>query len=412
MMRFAFYLLLLLAVTGAVVWGMTQGTGYVLITFDHFRYESTLWIFLGLLLGLWLLVVFARRLCCGLAWSAAWINPWSRRNRERRVAKASSFGQRELAEGRWAQALEHLSLAADNDSRPLVHYLGAARAANEMRHFDQCERLLERALTREPEAALAVGLTRAQLLIERGDTAAARDVLNDLNREFPKQPQIVLLLQKLYVQLESWAELCSLLPELRRASLLPDVKLDDLELLAWAAQLKQTQALPAAEASEQASAQARLEQLWHDMPVRLQRELPLALAYAQALAHTGQSDKALTLLASWISDRFDARLIDLYGQMVGTDSMQQLLRAESWLITHAQDSALLLALGRLSARNQLWDKARQYLEESLSLVRRAETCAELAQVLAQLGEKERSHQLFVESLALQERNLPVLSKAV
>ena len=54
----------------------------------------------------------------------------------------------DLAEGRWARALRHLQRAAEGEARPLMHYLGAARAAHKLGQVEESERLLERALER------------------------------------------------------------------------------------------------------------------------------------------------------------------------------------------------------------------------------------------------------------------------
>jgi HemY protein len=66
---------------------------------------------------------------------------------------------------------------------------------------------------------------------------------------------------------------------------------------------------------------------------------------------------------------------------------------------------LLLTLGRLCLQNRLWGKARDYLESSLRLQRSPETCAELARLLAQLGDTERSNLLFQEGLGLLDERL-------
>ncbi|TLX64814.1 heme biosynthesis protein HemY, partial [Stutzerimonas nosocomialis] len=54
MKRYALVLLLVLVCLGALGWAVSQSAGYVLITYDRFRYESTFWIFLALLACLWL----------------------------------------------------------------------------------------------------------------------------------------------------------------------------------------------------------------------------------------------------------------------------------------------------------------------------------------------------------------------
>ena len=64
--------------------------------------------------------------------------------------------------------------------------------------------------------------------------------------------------------------------------------------------------------------------------------------------------------------------------------------AEAWLDAHSSDAELLLTLGRLSLRNELWGKAREYFERSLRQSNGQEAFAELARLLLSLKEQEKS----------------------
>jgi len=397
MKRLALVIILLLAIAGFLGWAISQSAGYVLITYDRFRYESSFWVFLALIACLWLLAVALRWLLGLLQVSGALVNPWSRRHRARRVENASRRGLRELAEGQWSHALAHLRLAADNDRQPLVHYLGAARAANELGEHEQSDELLRKAQEREPEAALAIGLTQAQLQIARGQYAEARASLSALQNEHPRHPYVLALLQQLYVQLEDWPALCRLLPELRKHRVLPPARLNELEVLAWTAAIEQ-----AGQASELAGEEAvqALNQRWQMVPSALRGEALVVRAYADGLSRLGAEAKAEEVLFTAIKRQFDDRLVERYGRVRGREPARQLAHAEAWLKDHPENAVLLLALGRLSLRNELWGKARDYLEASLRFDHRPETCAELARLLAQLGDAERSSRLFLEGLGL------------
>ncbi|MGE4404813.1 heme biosynthesis HemY N-terminal domain-containing protein [Pseudomonas sp.] len=402
MKRLALVLILLLAIAGSLGWAISQSAGYVLITYDRFRYESSFWVFLALVACLWLLAVALHWLLGVLQASGALANPWSRRHRARRVEKASRRGLRELAEGQWNQALVHLRLAADNDRQPLVHYLGAARAANELGEHAQSDELLRKAQEREPEAALAIGLTQAQLQIARGQYAEARASLSALQDEHPRHPYVLALLQQLYVQLEDWPALCRLLPELRKHRVLPPARLGELEVLAWTAAIEQTgQAVEPSEEAVQA-----LNQRWQTVPSALRGEALVVRAYADGLNRLGAEAKAEEVLFAAIKRQFDERLVERYGRVRGREPARQLAQAEAWLKEHPDNAVLLLALGRLSLRNELWGKARDYLEASLRFDHRPETCAELARLLAQLGDTESSNRLFQQGVGLLDRTLP------
>ncbi|QLF93133.1 heme biosynthesis protein HemY [Pseudomonas sp. ABC1] len=388
--RLALGLLLVVALLGFLGWAISQGSGYVLITYDRFRYESSFWVFLGLLAGLWLLAVLVHWALGLLGASGSWVNPWSRRHRQRRVAKASQKGLRELAEGQWQQALGHLRLAAEHDRQPLVHFLGAARAANELGEYQQSDALLGSALDREPQAALAIGLTQAQLQIARGDYVPARDSLTALHSEYPRHHHVLLLLQQLYVQLQDWPALCRLLPELSKLHVLSPARQLELEKLAWTASLGQA----AQEGLE------TLQQRWQALPRGLRDEPAVVRAYADGLCLLSEQEKAEEVLATALKRQYDDRLVESYGRVRGRDPVRQLALAEAWLKARPENPTLLLALGRLSLRNELWGKARDYLEASLRLEHRPDTCADLARLLAQLGDAERSNRLFHEGLGL------------
>ncbi|RMI02547.1 heme biosynthesis HemY N-terminal domain-containing protein [Stutzerimonas nitrititolerans] len=401
MKRLALVFILLLAVVGFLGWAISRSAGYVLITYDQFRYESSFWVFLALLACVWLLAMAVHWLLGLLQASGALVNPWSRRHRERRLAKASHDGLRELAEGQWSPALAHLRTAAEHDRQPLVHYLGAARAANELGEYEQSDELLRQARERAPEARLAVGLTQAQLQIARGQYVEARDSLVALHDEYPRHSYVLSMLQQLYVQLEDWPALCRLLPELRKQRALPPARLSELELLAWTAALEQVGRVQGAVEGDPTSA---LSQRWQTVPNALRSEPLIVRAYADGLSRLGAEAKAEEVLLAALKRDFDERLVERYGRVRGREPSRQLSHAEAWLKAHPENAELLLALGRLSLRNELWGKARDYLEASLRMEHRPETCAELARLLAQLGESERSNRLFLEGLGLLDRS--------
>jgi HemY protein len=139
------------------------------------------------------------------------------------------------------------------------------------------------------------------------------------------------------------------------------------------------------------------------------------LAYAEQLRRLGADVQAEEVLRTAIKRDYNTHLARLYGLVRGADPGKQLQTAEGWLKNHTDDAGLLLTLGRLCLQSSLWGKARDYLESSLRLQRNPEACAELARLLAQLGETDRSNQLFQEGLGLLDerllaRPLPALSR--
>lgn len=405
-MRKRTFLLLLLAILVAALLGLAiaDHAGYVLIAYKGFRYESTFWVFLALGGGLLALAYALRRLLGLLGASGRLVNPWSGRNRQRRAQQAAQRGFLELAAGRWSHALRLLRRAAEQGQQPLVAYLAAARAAHELGEHERADALLREALEREPKAGVAVGLVQAGLQIERGQDEQALAALLRIREQHPRHPRVLRLLPQVYERLQDWQGLCQLLPDLQRQQTFKVAELEALERRACHALLEQ--------AAQRCSAgdAAPLRQAWQQLAPAARQQAALLAAYVEQLRHFGAASEgeAEELLRAALERQFDVTLVRLYGLLQGRDLARQLGAAEGWLKAQPGNAALLLALGRLSLRNRLWGKARDYFERSLAVERSAEACIELARLLGQLGEGARSQQVLQQGLGLLGRDLPAL----
>ncbi|RMM51089.1 Heme biosynthesis protein HemY [Pseudomonas syringae pv. atrofaciens] len=411
-----FYVLLFIAIAAAALIGVAvaEHSGYVLIAYQNFRYESSLWATLALLVFALLVIALLRLLISLLTTSGRVVNPWSRRNRRRRVQIAIEQGQMDLAEGRWSSAQRHLQRAAEADTHPLLYYIGAARAANEQGRYEDCDALLERALERQPQAELAIALNHAQLQQDRGDTDGALTTLLAMKERHPHNPQVLRQLQRLHQQRGDWSDVVHLMPELRKDKVLPPKELAELERRAWGENLSLAAYSEGIEGAP--TGLPSLESAWQGLGSAQRQEPQLVLAYADQLRRLGAEAQAEEVLRSALKREYNSHLARLYGLVRGTDPLKQLQAAEGWLKHHPADPSLLLSLGRICLQGRLWGKARDYLESSLRMERNPETCAELARLLGQLGETDRSNQLFQEGLGLLDerllsRPLPVLTKA-
>lgn len=397
------YVILFVVIAAAALLGVaiSEHSGYVLVAYKSFRYEAGLWVTLALVAVLWLLWRGVRALIGLVTTSSGVVNPWSRRNRSRRIQVAIEHGQLDLAEGRWASAQRHLHRAAEAERQPLLYYLGAARAANEQGLYEQSDNLLERALERQPQAELAIALNHAQLQVDRGDTDGALVTLQAMHDRHPHNVQVLRQLQRLHQQRGDWSAVIRLLPELRKDKVLPAMELAELERRAWGENLS----LVAHREEDGSVGLQSLNRAWQQLTSAQRQESALVLAYAEQLRQLGAQGDAEEVLRTALKRHYDSHLARLYGLVRGNDPARQLQAAEGWLKDHPADSSLLLTLGRLCLQNSLWGKARDYLEGSLKIQRNPEACAELARLLAQLGDAERSNQLFQEGLGLLDERL-------
>ena len=401
MKRLYVIVFLVIAATAALGLAIAEHSGYVLVAYKSFRYESSLWATLAVIAVLWLLFWGIKVLVELVMTSTGVVNPWSRRNRSRRVQVAIEHGQLDLAEGRWASAQRHLTRAAEAERQPLLYYLGAARAANEQGQYEESDRLLERALERQPQAELAIALSHAQLQTDRGDTDGALVTLQAMHERHPRSAQTLRQLQRLHQQRGEWPAVIRLLPKLRKDKVLPPAELAELERRAWGENLS----LAAHREEDGTVGLQSLKRAWEQLTSAQRQEAPLVLAYAEQLRQLGAQVEAEEVLRTALKRKYDSHLARLYGLVRGSDPARQLQIAEGWLKEHPADPSLLLTLGRLCLQTSLWGKARDYLESSLRVQRNPETCAELARLLAQLGDTERSNQLFQEGLGLLDERL-------
>lgn len=193
----------------------------------------------------------------------------------------------------------------------------------------------------------------------------------------------------------NWPVLVKLLPWLRKRRVLDAGELEELEYQVWAG------VLLAADASQ-------LKQAWNSLPAEQRKQTELLECYGKLLIEQGEDLEAEKTLTKAIKRQWDGRLVAQYGRIRGRDPARRLKQAENWLKAHPEDASLMLCLGRLSLRNDLWGKARDYFETSHRLEASAEACAELARLLFSLGEREKSAQYYREGLMLRETNLPDL----
>jgi HemY protein len=405
MIRAALLLVLVVAAATALGLAIVEHSGYVLIAWKGLRYESSLWVFLLLIVVTVLLLWTLRWLVRLLLVSGGLVNPWSRRQRGRRQQLAADKGLLDLIEGRWERAVRHLRLAAEGERQPLMYYLGAARAAHKLGRVEESEELLEQALRRQPQAELAIALTHAELQRDQGNLQGALDTLQAMRERHPRHHLVLEQLQRTLVERGDWAALLDLLPELRKTKVLEGEALAELERKVWIARLQAAgeQGLNQGEVALQP-----LTAAWQQLSSAQRQDAELLLAYAGQLRALGAQEEAEDVMRKALKQGYDARLMRLYGQLRGRDPARQLQTAEGLLKQHPQDPLLLLSLGRLCLQNGLWGKAREYFEISLEFSRSAETCAELARLLASQGDVEGSNRLLQEMLLLQGQRLPQL----
>jgi len=109
--------------------------------------------------------------------------------------------------------------------------------------------------------------------------------------------------------------------------------------------------------------------VWRGVPTKEYRR------EAEAIALLGEAERRLRLdkpglaadaLVSAMKKEWDPKLALLYPELPGVSGSPALRRAEGWLSAHPKSPQLLLGLARLCRREELWGKARDYLNMALA----------------------------------------------
>jgi HemY protein len=264
----------------------------------------------------------------------------------------------------------------------------AARAAQAQGSTERRDQWLKLAYSESPDGEAAVLLTQAELELDSGEHEAALATLTRLDELRRDHPNAVGLLARAYRGLSDAERLIELLPRLNRARLTPDAR------LALA-----TEALQAGFARADLSIE-RVAEIWARLPNDLRIAPALVALRAIALDRCGRGDEAERELRAALKRDWHPTLVQAYGEVRGAEPAKQLKQAETWLESHPEDGALLLAAARLCIANELWGKARSYLESSLALAPVPDAYALYGQLLTQLGEGERAALAFRSGLGL------------
>ncbi len=116
--------------------------------------------------------------------------------------------------------------------------------------------------------------------------------------------------------------------------------------------------------------------------------------YIDVLVSHQAYDEAVAAMETALERQWSDEIIRRYSfvSLFSSDAVavKQLQRAENWLKIRPKDHVLLLALGRLSLRSQLWGKAKEYFERSMRIEPDTEVFAELARLMQGLNEPEKN----------------------
>lgn len=393
-MKIGFIIVLALFVSAFGAYFLLSDPGYVVINFRGYLVEMSVPVLvlltITLFASIWLLrkVLLAPRRM-GEAYG---------RRRSARSGQKMTRGMIEMAEGNFARGERMLAGAASTSDSPLFNYLQAARAAHLQGQNERRDEWLKLAYQEVPEATNAVLLTQAEFQLDQGQHELALATLRRLDENSRDHTQALALMAQLYYQLEDWPALREILPRVRKNS---QLKPDTINL--WTVRVHREQLQDATDGDT-------VNLAWKEVPKVLKSDILLLTCYYEGLMRADLHQRAEKELVSALKSNWRGPLVRLFGLIVGVDASKQLKRAEGWLATHSEDPDLLLTAARLCLRNELWGKARSYLESAISLRPSPEVYQEYGALLNQMGDTNAAADAYRDGLGMVAgNNLPALT---
>lgn len=377
----------------ALVLAIKTNVGYVVLVYPPYRIDFSLnFLIIALVVGFSALYGLVR--VAVHTWRLpAYVRRFRHERKREKGRRATLEAEMAFAEGRYSRAERLAGHALDIGESPLLNALLAARAAHEQRDFKARDDYLARAERLSPGDATARLMTHVDLLLDAREVQQALPLLKQLKEAAPKHAGVLRLDLKAQQQAKNWDGVLSALAQLEKREAIEPVQAEQLRINAHIENLKR-----------KAHLAEGLKEYWEKMPAGDRLNGKIAAMAARLFLAMGGTRQARDIVEQSLDKRWDSALVEVYGQCADKDVVKQIERAEKWLPAHAKDPALLLALGRLCARQELWGKAQSYIEASLAVESTREAHLALAQLLEKMNKVDEACKHYRRSLALESAN--------
>jgi HemY protein len=341
---------------GVVLGAMRTGASYVQIVLPPHRIEVSLVLAVALLVLAFVLAYVSVRLVAAMVAMPREVSVYRAARRARKAHATLAEALHETFSGRYARAERAAQAAMELGEQPGLAAMLAARAAHELRAFERRDAYLAQGAAHLPAGDIMKVITEAELLL---DQRRAADALAVLQTQPQKHTAGLRLELKALQQVKQWEKSLAVIDQLERRQVFDAEQAARLRRHALAEHLKRS-----------AGDITALEDAWRKVPEPRRRDAVIASAAARGFidlktAPAGQ--RAAEIIERALEQSWDSELARLYADCNGAEPLRQIEYAERWLTAHPHDALLLFALGRLCVRQELWGKAQNYLDASISI---------------------------------------------
>ncbi len=372
-MKGLFWVLVLSALAVAFTLAGKNDTAYVVLVYPPYRVELALNLLIALLALSFFLGYGLLRFAIHTLRLPAYVRAYRLERKRKKGRKAMLDGLLAFFEGRYGKAEKFAKKAMEMHEFPVVTASVAARAAHELKAYDRRDAYIDEAERLAPGYPVARLMTQAELLLEQRRSQEALAVLKQLHQAAPKHIPALALELRAQQQAKNWDQVIALVSQLEKREAIDASQAEQLKINAHLEILKR----------KALDGQA-LKEHWQKIPADVRLNGKIALNAARYFAGLGADPVANEIIEQSLGRQWDSDLVKLYGNCPGKDPLKQIECAERWLPAHPRDAGLLLTLGTLCARQELWGKAQSYLEASLAVEPGYEAHVALAHLLEKM----------------------------
>lgn len=367
MKRELLLLLVIIAVAGYLGTLIARDPGYVLVAYDGYSLQTSLWVLFGLVLGVFLAAYSLFRSFNLLKHGRGVVVEWREAKKAARTGKLTQKGLALLAEGEFDRARKFLDGAGENSDSEGINFLSAARAANNQGDHQARETYLRQAVEADPLLFRAASVLSAELALRRKDPAAALTALGSIKLN-PYSAELKLQALKMS---NDWRASLAALPGLKK--LVATEPFENEIVLAGMI----------AEAGDD----AELNRLFKSLGPSVRNSPGVLTQYVKSLCYKAHAEP---LLRAAIKKSWNSAYVSLYGDADFDTLKVRRKAAEGWLKLHNKDPALHYCLGCLYELSNEPDKAKESFTRSVELGGSLKSHERLGLLLAQTGELESS----------------------
>lgn len=389
-MKYLVWSLLILALALGLVLAIQANTGYVLIIYPPYRVDFSLNFLVLMTIAAFASAYGLVRLAVHTLRLPAYVRHFKHLRRREKARHIADSARIAFAEARYARAERLAAEALTLDEAPAANALLAARAAHEQRAFDRRDDYLRRAEKLAPHETIARLMTQAELLIDERHAHDALPVVAKLKESAGKHVGVLRLDLRLQQIMKNWDQVLATLALLEKRDGIEPAQAGQVRINAHIENIRR-----------RAHDADGLKSYWEKLGAKERASTKVAATAARYFLALGGTREARDIIEASLEAEWDSSLAELYGQCYDKDLVKQIERAEKWLQAHPRDPYLLLALGRLCARQALWGKSQSYIEASLSVESTREAHLALAQLLEKMNKADEACKHYRQSLALE-----------